>query len=119
MPPKVKKPCSKVGCPELTVDRFCEHHRKQETKVYEQQRGSASSRGYDSRWRRERVRFLKRNPLCIYCEGEGRYEAATVVDHIEPHKGSYDKFWDRANWQPLCKRHHDIKTATEDGGFGR
>jgi 5-methylcytosine-specific restriction protein A len=42
-----------------------------------------------------------------------------VVDHIVPHKGEKVAFWNRANWQPLCKRCHDIKTATEDGGFGR
>lgn len=45
--------------------------------------------------------------------------AATVVDHITPHKGDKALFWQRANWQPLCKRCHDIKTAIEDGGFGR
>jgi 5-methylcytosine-specific restriction protein A len=44
--------------------------------------------------------------------------AATVVDHIVPHKGDKVKFWDSSNWQSLCKRCHDAKTATEDGGFG-
>ena len=39
---------------------------------------------------------------------------ASVVDHIKPHKGDYDLFWDEANHQALCKRCHDIKTATED-----
>jgi 5-methylcytosine-specific restriction protein A len=43
---------------------------------------------------------------------------ATVVDHKIPHKGDMKLFWDRSNWQSLCKCHHDIKTATEDGGFG-
>ena len=43
---------------------------------------------------------------------------ATVVDHIIPHKGDMDIFWDEDNWQPLCKRCHDQKTATENGGFG-
>lgn len=44
---------------------------------------------------------------------------ATVVDHIVPHCGNQQLFWDTDNWQPLCKKHHDRKTATEDGGFGR
>lgn len=43
---------------------------------------------------------------------------AEVVDHIQSHKGDMRLFWDESNWQPLCKRHHDIKTASEDGGFG-
>lgn len=46
-------------------------------------------------------------------------EAASVVDHIVPHKGDQKLFWRRSNWQSLCKRCHDVKTATEDGGFGR
>lgn len=44
--------------------------------------------------------------------------AASVVDHIIPHKGNDDLFWDMSNHQALCKKCHDIKTATEDGGFG-
>jgi 5-methylcytosine-specific restriction protein A len=27
-------------------------------------------------------------------------------------------FWDKRNHQALCKRCHDEKTASEDGGFG-
>lgn len=40
---------------------------------------------------------------------------ATVVDHIIPHRGDLSSaaFWDETNWQPLCKRHHDRKTARE------
>jgi 5-methylcytosine-specific restriction protein A len=41
-----------------------------------------------------------------------------VVDHIIPHKGDKDLFWDSNNWQPLCKTCHDEKTAREDGAFG-
>lgn len=45
--------------------------------------------------------------------------AAEVTDHIIPHRGGIDLFWNRDNWQSLCKRCHDRKTAMEDGGFGR
>jgi len=44
--------------------------------------------------------------------------AALVVDHIQPHKGNDDLFWDASNWQSLCEACHNLKTATEDGGFG-
>lgn len=40
--------------------------------------------------------------------------AATVVDHIIPHRGDQKLFWDRSNWQALCKSCHDSKTMTED-----
>jgi 5-methylcytosine-specific restriction protein A len=49
---------------------------------------------------------------------DGKVTPATVVDHIIPHKGNHELFWDAKNHQPLCKRHHDIKTCKEDGGFG-
>ncbi|WP_415405336.1 HNH endonuclease [Tateyamaria sp. SN3-11] len=29
-------------------------------------------------------------------------QRATLVDHITPHKGDTNLFWDRTNWQPLC-----------------
>ncbi|WP_143035082.1 HNH endonuclease [Marininema mesophilum] len=29
-----------------------------------------------------------------------------------------DLFWDKDNWQSLCKRCHDRKTAIEDGRWG-
>jgi 5-methylcytosine-specific restriction protein A len=82
-------------------------------------RPTAVVRGYDRRWQAARLSYLADHPLCVVCLGGGRTEAATVVDHIVPHRGDVGLFWDRANWQPLCKRCHDRKTATEDGGFGR
>ena len=81
-------------------------------------RGSSTERGYGSRWQRRRAAFLKKNPLCIECKRDGRTEAATRVDHIDPHKGDPVKFWDEDNWQPMCQHHHDSKTARQDGGFG-
>lgn len=110
MPRKPKKPCAYPGCPKLTDGRYCEEH---ET-VHREQRVSAAGRGYDSRWQRERKRFLKEHPLCIKCMDEGKYVRATVVDHIKPHRGDQTLFWDKGNWQSLCKHHHDVKTMTED-----
>ncbi len=54
------------------------------------------------------------NPFCIKCHIEGRITRATVVDHIKPHRGDQELFWDEYNWQPLCKKCHDIKTGRED-----
>jgi len=44
-----------------------------------------------------------------------RVAPATVVDHIEPHKGDEELFYDINNLQSLCKSCHDRKTAKEDG----
>ena len=45
---------------------------------------------------------------------QGMYVRATDVDHITPHRGDRQLFWDESNWQPLCHRHHSMKTARED-----
>ena len=79
----------------------------------EWQRPSAARRGYGARWRRVRAAYLTRHPICVQCEAAGRLEPATVVDHVLPHRGSARLFWDEANWQGLCKRCHDAKTARE------
>lgn len=79
---------------------------------------TSTERGYGYRWQKARAAFLSdpANVLCVMCRREGRVEAATVVDHIVPHKGDSLLFWDMANWQPLCKRHHDSdKQLIENG----
>lgn len=55
-------------------------------------------KGYDSRWRKARDRFLMAHPLCAKCLENGRLERATVVDHIVPHRGDQRLFWDESNW---------------------
>lgn len=69
---------------------------------------------YGRKWDKARLRFLDKNPLCAHCLEKARTEAATVVDHITPHKGVEVVFWDRANWQALCKRCHDSWKARQE-----
>lgn len=71
-------------------------------------------RMYNHRWEKERKHFLRHNPLCKYCGEQGRVTTATVVDHIIPHKGDHDLFWDADNWQPLCKHCHDSVKQREE-----
>jgi 5-methylcytosine-specific restriction enzyme A len=75
-------------------------------------RRASHTRGYDRQWRNARERFLREHPLCVFCLREDRYKTATVVDHVIPHRGNSDLFWNLKNWQPLCKRCHDRKTAS-------
>jgi 5-methylcytosine-specific restriction protein A len=79
----------------------------------DRERASAARRGYGPRWRRARAGYLARHPLCVQCEAAGRLEPATVVDHVIPHHGDQALFWAEGNWQGLCKRCHDAKTARE------
>lgn len=80
-------------------------------------RPSAHKRGYGRAWWAARLAYLRAHPLCVRCQRQGRLTPATVVDHVTPHKGDMGAFWQR-EWQGLCKRCHDAKTALEDGGFG-
>jgi len=90
---------------------------KARKKAFDEQRGSAAERGYNGRWRKARITYLRSNPLCVHCLTEGKTTAASVVDHIVPHKGDQKLFWAKNNWQALCTAHHNRKTATEDSGF--
>lgn len=129
-----KKPCMRPGCPNL-VERgqegYCEQHRKQRCSVRtEAARGGSTERLYDSRWAAYSKSRLRREPLCIGLRLQrggpivinthpDLVVGATLTDHIEPHKGDRQLFWDPNNHQSGCKACHDLKTATEDGGFGR
>lgn len=82
---------------------------------YDRRRGSAHRRGYTGEWSAASADYRRNNPLCIGCFAVGRYEAATVTDHIVKHDGDHQLFWDRDNWQASCKWHHDVvKQRLED-----
>ena len=89
---------------------FCEEHRKEWS--HDALRGGAAARGYDARWREARKLFLRLHPLCVECLRENKLTPATVVDHIIPHRGDKELFWNQENWQPLCKDCHDRKTGS-------
>lgn len=105
MPKSPPRPCRYPGCPNLSDGVYCEMHRG----LYA--RESAQARGYDSKWRVARKRYLAQHPLCVKCFEEGKISPATVVDHIVPHRGDMKMFWNEENWQPLCKPCHDEKTG--------
>ncbi|WP_395013568.1 HNH endonuclease [Robinsoniella peoriensis] len=110
MPRKPKKPCRNPGCPNLTESAYCEEHSKQ----YQPERAGSTERGYNSKWRKARTRYLKEHPLCVRCREYGKLVKAVVVDHVTPHRGNEVLFWDESNWQALCKQCHDKKTMTDD-----
>ena len=77
---------------------------------------TAAQRGYGHKWRKAREAYLRAHPLCVMCQAEGRVMAATVVDHIEPHRGDQALFWRRSNWQALCATHHSKDKQREEQG---
>lgn len=73
----------------------------------------STARGYGYKWQQAREEHLRLHPLCVMCEAQGRVTVATIVDHRTAHRGDQTLFWDRGNWQSLCKPHHDEKTQYE------
>jgi 5-methylcytosine-specific restriction protein A len=75
---------------------------------------------YGRQWQKARKAHLASEPLCRMCKKQGKIIAATVVDHIVPHRGHLQLFWDSANWQSLCSSHHNsAKQAEEKSGYIR
>lgn len=101
------------------------------SQVSKGKRLTSAAKGYGYRWQQARADHLRRNPLCVFCRDKGRAVAASVVDHIKaPRLGdaklsgdaeriaeAWRLFWDRTNWQSLCKTCHDsTKQRMEKGG---
>ena len=73
---------------------------------------------YGWEWTQARNGYLARNPLCVNCLKHGKKDAASVVDHIIPHRGDADLGWDEENWQALCGPcHNSHKQREEKGGY--
>ena len=80
-------------------------------------RKTSAQRGYGYRWQQARKQFLQENPFCADHRQRGKKVLATVVDHKIPHRGDERLFWDRTNWQSLCKQCHDThKQRLEKSG---
>ena len=77
---------------------------------------TSAQRGYGHKWRAARLAYLREHPLCVMCQADGHVTAATVVDHIVPHRGDQTLFWRRSNWQSLCAMHHSRDKQREEQG---
>ena len=74
------------------------------------ERGSGNQRGYDSEWRRFRVRFLTAFPSCSV---EDCLDPATDIDHIKSLKDGGEKF-DVNNLRSFCHSHHSQRTGRDN-----
>ena len=61
-------------------------------------------------WQRRRRLQLRTFPLCRFCLAGGVTTAATVVDHVAPHKGNWNLFV-LGELQSLCAPCHDSRKA--------
>lgn len=113
----LKKFCLHRGCNTLVETGYCEVHAKDKQAArqqYDANRPAWHDMYNNDRWRKARLRHLRHNPLCVECAKLGRVVTARAVDHIKSHKGDYELFWDESNYQSLCLKHHNSKTAKDE-----
>src|SRR5205814_1348017 len=88
-------------------------HRAEEVqanqRAYNRRRGSAASRGYDSRWDRYSEAYRRAHPLCARCEAKGLIVAVEVVGHIVPVPPSDPRFLEPHNHIALCQQCNAIQ----------
>ena len=117
------KLCLYPGCEKLTQSGgYCMEHkalaekRRQERKTgFNDQRGKSRewhSMYYSARWKQSRKEFLKKYPYCFLCGAK-----ATIADHIQPHRGNVELFYNEDNLQPMCQSCHSKKTLNENDYF--
>lgn len=81
---------------------------------------TSTQRGYGYKWQKAREVHLRDNPLCVYCQRDGRVTAASVVDHSVPHRGDMEVFWDQSLWVSLCVHcHSSVKQKEENQALHR
>jgi 5-methylcytosine-specific restriction protein A len=109
--------CKYPAC-RRTVDKnegYCKEHKwsktekEQRKKQYNGYKYTYSTSYQNRKWRAFRLRYLKYYPYCTICG-----EKSEVIDHIIPHRGDEQLFWNERNYMPLCKKCHDTKTGLFD-----
>ena len=105
MPKKPKRPCSYPGCGKLTDGRYCDEHRQTAAHQYNRYlRNPDTNKRYGRAWKKLRVRFFLKHPLCEHCKNEGRLTAAEEVHHVLPLANGGTN--DESNLMALCKSCH-------------
>lgn len=118
VPSAITRTCASFGCGK---DLPCPNH----SRAAKRDQRSAFVRGYDKRWQRTSRNHLRRYPRCgdrppsapvtthSRCRAERRIVAATVTDHIVPHRGDLALMWAESNRQSLCATCHGVKSRAE------
>lgn len=123
--------CTERDCgqPSAQGSSYCPAHQQDNARIRQRREYDKHNRAPWHRWYglavwlKLRAWFLTK-PEHVICEwidrnGQRCTRPTAEVDHIVPHRGNWALFIDPKNLQGLCSSHHALKTAKEDGGFGR
>lgn len=67
-------------------------------------------------WKRLVAQQLSNHPLCQRCLVKGIESAATIPNHVKPHRGDTQLFFDPDNLESLCAPCHDQVVQSEERG---
>lgn len=107
--------CGHQGCSVLVTDTYCADH----ASLHEltDNRAGPDERGYDSRWRKVRERYISHHPLCELCEAKNLVVIANVVHHKVPLSEGGQRL-SLSNLQALCRSCHEILHGRKRAGDG-
>jgi 5-methylcytosine-specific restriction protein A len=118
VPNHAYRACSHPGCIELYTGKglYCPLHKashnKTYAKVYNMQGRDNNRQSFETsaRWRKIRIAYLSKYPLCQDCEREGNTTLAQEVHHIDnDYTNNYDN-----NLMGLCTSCHSKRTNREN-----
>lgn len=123
MSSRSKKPCRKMGCPNLAEypNKYCKDHSAEEerdradrNRFYDRYtRNDEDSKQFtdfynSTRWKKARyMRLQIDNGLCQVCKGRGLITIADTVHHIVEVKEDWEKRLEMENLVSLCKACHN------------
>jgi 5-methylcytosine-specific restriction protein A len=84
---------------------------KQARREYDQRRGSARARGYDTAWDAYSLQIRRDNPLCVWCLERGIVKPSEHVHHIQTLADHPELKYEPTNTIAICKQCHDAATA--------
>lgn len=123
MPYRALSLCTEPGCGQLVDGQRCEQHRTERRREADRRRPSGTARGYTREWATFSKDYLARHPQCecTNCRHLPAWQRpdSTDVDHTHGHSRTCPHAYDEHHLQALSHGCHAIKTAAEDGSFGR
>ena len=103
--------CTYAGCKTLIDKRgYCPEHVDKKPLPFA---GAARSKPLysSSKWTALKSKLITADSCCCVCGTKEKLH----LDHIVPHRGSEELFFNEDNLQVLCEACHRVKTAQEIG----
>ena len=107
--------CNRLGClnPGVGQGRCEAHGGVRKDKYYGRKIRDHHKLYNTAQWQALRKNILYKYPTCQRCQTYGYLTAGVDVDHVQPHRGNSDLFYNLSNLQTLCRSCHSWKSQRE------